>query len=98
MNRGTGEQVTAGEVPCTPGAPRSFSGVLSCSPDLLLFSLLLSTTSSAKRKSGRGDWPNFEPRPPTVRRFVTAFSGLSQPHLLTAARLGREGSAYVGCR
>jgi len=40
-------------------------------------------------QSPRGDLANFEPRPPAVRRFVTAFSGLSQPHLLTAARLGR---------
>jgi hypothetical protein len=39
---------------------------------------------------GRGDWPNFEPRPAAVRSFVTAFSGLSQPYVLTAARLGRR--------
>jgi hypothetical protein len=41
-------------------------------------------------KIGRGEWPNFEPRPAAVRPYVNALSGLSRPYLLAAARLGRE--------
>jgi hypothetical protein len=44
-------------------------------------------------KTGRGDWPNFEPRPKAIQPFVAAFSGPSEPHLLTAARLGRHTAA-----
>jgi len=44
----------------------------------------------ASAKAGRGDWPNFERRPAAVRPFVAAFNASSEPHLLAAARLGRE--------
>jgi hypothetical protein len=48
------------------------------------------TRSGYSPYAGRGDWTNFERRPPAVRRFVTAFSGFCQPYLVTAARLGPE--------
>jgi hypothetical protein len=51
-------------------------------------------------KIGRGDpapprlrragWHSFETDTAPIRPFVTAFSGLCQPYLLTAARPGRE--------
>jgi len=46
-------------------------------------------------KTGRGDWHSFETDATAVRPFVTAFCGLSEAHLLAAARLGREPLAAV---
>jgi hypothetical protein len=55
------------------------------------------TSTSTRMMGSRGDWPKFERRPAAVRPFVTAFLGLSQPYLLTAARLAREPSTAAAC-
>jgi hypothetical protein len=43
-------------------------------------------------KDGRGDRPNFEPRPGVVAPVVSAFFQPPAPHILVAARIMRESA------